>query len=139
MFAKHSPTWGKSKTLNIAKSSSQSTWFPTSHGPAPAARTSLAETRHSVQDHEDATFKRLGRNLKGPIRFTATRVIVDAEREEDGWWCTVETKGEATRTTGQPYDNEYAWLMRWNDEGKIVEVRSYFDTMLSEKVLLGQE
>lgn len=100
---------------------------------------SLAGTRHSLQDHEDATFKRLGRNLTGPIKFTATRVIVDAEREQDGWWCTVETKGEATRTTGQPYNNEYAWLMRWNDEGKIVEIRSYWDTMLSEKVLLGQE
>ncbi|KAG8411250.1 hypothetical protein J3459_016462 [Metarhizium acridum] len=103
-----------------------------------------ARTRWQGRDTASRTTKtqpskRLGRNLKGPIRFTATRVIVDAEREEDGWWCTVETKGEATRTTGQPYDNEYAWLMRWNDEGKIVEVRSYFDTMLSEKVLLGQE
>lgn len=100
---------------------------------------SLAGTRYSVKEHEDATFKRLGKKLKGPIKFIATRVIVDAEPEADGWWSTVETKGEATRTTGEPYDNEYVWLMRWNDEGKIVEIRSYFDTMLSEQVLLGPE
>ncbi|OAA43718.1 hypothetical protein NOR_04293 [Metarhizium rileyi] len=98
---------------------------------------SLAGTRYSVKDHEEATFKRLGHNLKGAIKFTVTRVIVDAEPEEDGWWCAVETRGEATRTTGEPYNNEYAWLMRWNQEGKVVEIRSYFDTMLSEKVLLG--
>ncbi|OAQ71307.1 hypothetical protein VFPPC_03628 [Pochonia chlamydosporia 170] len=100
---------------------------------------SLAGTRYTLKDHEDATFNRLGKKLKGPIKFTATRVIVDAEAEEDGWWCTVETKGEATRTTGEAYDNEYVWLMRWNDEGKIVEIRSYFDTLLSEQVLLGPD
>lgn len=36
---------------------------------------------------------------------------------------------------GKAYNNEYVWLTRWNDEGKIVEIRSYFDTMLSEEAL----
>lgn len=98
---------------------------------------SLAGSRYSVKDHEDATFNRLGKNLKGPIKFVVTRVIVDSEREQDGWWCAVEARGEAIRITGQRYDNEYAWLMRWNDEGRIDEIRSYFDTMLSERVLAG--
>ncbi|KAG5983959.1 hypothetical protein E4U55_006569 [Claviceps digitariae] len=100
---------------------------------------SLAGTRHSLQEHDEATFKRLGRKLRAPIKFVVTRVVVDAEPEADGWWCSVETRGEATRTTGEPYNNEYAWLMRWNEEGRVVEIRSYFDTMLSEQVLLGPE
>jgi ketosteroid isomerase-like protein len=100
---------------------------------------SLAGTRYSVKEHDEATFKRLGKKLQGPIKFIPTRVVVDAEAEDDGWWCVVETTGEATRITGEPYDNEYAWLMRWNGDGKIVEIRSYFDTLLSEKVLLGLE
>ncbi|KAK2612644.1 hypothetical protein QQS21_001260 [Conoideocrella luteorostrata] len=98
---------------------------------------SLAGTRHSVEEHSKATFERLGKKLQGQIQFVVTRVIVDAEPEADGWWCSVETRGVATRTTGEPYNNDYVWLMRWNDEGKVVEIRSYFDTMLSEQVLFG--
>lgn len=100
---------------------------------------SLAGTRHTVHDHNEATFARLGRKLQEPIKFTVTRVVVDAERDVDGWWCAVETRGEATRATGEPYNNEYAWLMRWNDEGKVDEIRAYFDTMLSEEVLRGPD
>ncbi|KAG5962433.1 hypothetical protein E4U58_003897 [Claviceps cyperi] len=98
---------------------------------------SLAGTRHSLKEHDEATFQRLGKKLRAPIKFAVTRVIVDAEPEPDGWWCSVETHGEATRTTGEAYNNEYLWIMRWNSEGKVVEIRSYFDTMLSEQVLLG--
>lgn len=98
---------------------------------------SLAGTRHSLQAHMDATFDRLGARLRGPIRFDVTRVVVDAQPASDGcWWACVETRGRATRrASGAPYDNEYLWLTRWNRDGKIVEVRSYFDTMLSEEVL----
>ncbi|KAG5926543.1 hypothetical protein E4U42_003165 [Claviceps africana] len=98
---------------------------------------SLAGTRHGLRAHGAATFDRLGRHLRGPIRFAVTSVVVDAEPEEDGWWCSVEARGEATRVDGRPYNNEYVWLMRWDGRGKVVEIRSYFDTMLSEQVLLG--
>ncbi|KND88356.1 hypothetical protein TOPH_06975 [Tolypocladium ophioglossoides CBS 100239] len=101
---------------------------------------SLAGTRHSLQAHADATFNRLGKKLRGPIKFTVARVHIDAEPTEDGGrWACVETVGESTRKTGEPYNNEYMWLTRWNGEGRIVEVRSYFDTMLSEEVLQGPE
>lgn len=97
---------------------------------------SLAGTRHTLQSHSDASFNRLGARLRAPIQFAVTRVIIDAEREEDGsWWACVETAGESVRKTGERYDNEYVWLTRWDKEGKIVEIRSYFDTMLAEQVL----
>ncbi|KAG5930009.1 hypothetical protein E4U53_002316 [Claviceps sorghi] len=100
---------------------------------------SLAGTRHGLRAHDEATFQRLGRKLRGPIRFAVTRVVVDAEPDDDGWWCSVEARGEATRADGEAYDNEYVWLMRWDGRGKVVEIRSYFDTMLSEQVLLGED
>lgn len=100
---------------------------------------SLIGTRTTLQAHSDATFNRLGKKLVKPIKFIVLRAIVDGERSEDGWWASVETKGEATRKNGKPYDNEYVWLTRWNDEGKMVEIRSYFDTMLSEQVLEDPE
>ena len=96
---------------------------------------SLAGTRYSIESHAEATFNRLGKKLDGPIEFSVLRAIVDSDRADDGWWSAVETRGKATRTNGEPYENEYAWLLRWNDDGRIVEIRSYFDTMLAEQVL----
>lgn len=101
---------------------------------------SLAGTRHTLQSHSDASFNRLGPRLRGAIRFVVTRVVLDAEPEADGSrWACVETTGEAVRKTGERYDNEYIWLTRWDREGTIVEIRSYFDTLLSEQVLLDPE
>ncbi|KAK7421478.1 hypothetical protein QQX98_002177 [Neonectria punicea] len=96
---------------------------------------SLVGTWHSLREHNEASFNHLGKRLVAPIKFVVTRVVVDGERAEDGWWACVEISGEATRRTGLDYNNEYVWLTRFNDQGKIVEVRSYFDTMLSEQVL----
>ncbi|KAF4977664.1 hypothetical protein FZEAL_5854 [Fusarium zealandicum] len=96
---------------------------------------SLVGTRNSIAEHCDTSFNQMRKRLVAPIKFVVTRVIVDAERREDGWWACVETRGEAMRKTGEHYNNEYVWLTRYNDEGKIVEVRSYFDTLFAEQVL----
>ncbi|EQK99433.1 hypothetical protein OCS_04854 [Ophiocordyceps sinensis CO18] len=68
-------------------------------------------------------------------RFFSDTVAPDPD--PDGrWWACVETRGQATRKpSGKPYNNEYIWLTAWSREGRIVEVRSYFDSMLSEEVL----
>ncbi|KAI5461967.1 hypothetical protein BGZ63DRAFT_403245 [Mariannaea sp. PMI_226] len=100
---------------------------------------SLAGTSYNIKDHAEKSFNRLGKRLVAPIKFVVQRVIVDAEKSEDGWWACVETKGEATRKTGADYHNEYIWLTRFNDQGRIVEIRSYFDTMLAEEVLAEPE
>ncbi|KFZ19135.1 hypothetical protein V501_00817 [Pseudogymnoascus sp. VKM F-4519 (FW-2642)] len=99
---------------------------------------SLAGTRHSLEAHEEATFHRLSKRLSTPIRITITAVIVNAEPSEDGWWASIELRGEANKTSGGVYSNENVWLTRWNDKGKIVEIRSWFDFVLTEQ-LLSQE
>lgn len=43
-----------------------------------------------------------------------------------------------TLALGQPYNNDYVWLTRWNERGQIFSVRSYHDTNLAEKVLKGE-
>jgi len=97
---------------------------------------SLAGTRHTLQAHSDATFDRLGRKLASPIKFTVGRIILDAEPEQDGSrWAMVELLGVAPRKNGEEYRNDYIWMTRWNEEGKMVELKSYFDTYLSELVL----
>ncbi|KAL2214590.1 hypothetical protein CC79DRAFT_1328491 [Sarocladium strictum] len=113
------------------------TWTITGSGHA------LAGTRHTIQDHSEASFNRLLKLLERPIRFEIVRVIVDsepAEKEEGGgWWASVEMVGYADRKTGGPYNNEYAMFVKYDDEGKIVEIRSYHDTALAETLLAEDE
>ncbi|KAJ6437189.1 hypothetical protein O9K51_10159 [Purpureocillium lavendulum] len=96
---------------------------------------SLSGTRHTLQSHSDATFNRLGQKLAEPIKFTVGRIILDAEPEADGWWAMVELLGVAPRKSGHEYRNDYVWMTRWNEDGKMAEIKSYFDTYLSELVL----
>lgn len=104
----------------------------------------LAGTRHTIEDHSKASFNRLLKLLARPIRFEVVRVVVDAEpaseEEGGGWWASLELVGYAERKkTGGTYNNEYAMFVRYDGEGRIVEVRSYHDTALTETLLEEDE
>jgi uncharacterized protein len=58
-----------------------------------------------------------------PLRFMA---------DED--YVVVEARGDMVTKTGVKYDNEYCLVFRLRD-GKIVEMREYCDSVLTEKVL----
>ena len=58
-----------------------------------------------------------------PLRFIA---------DED--YVAVEARGDMVTKTGVKYDNEYCLVFRLR-EGKIVELREYCDSVLTEKVL----
>ncbi|KAF3765560.1 hypothetical protein M406DRAFT_329457 [Cryphonectria parasitica EP155] len=91
----------------------------------------LAGTRYSLAEHSSASFTKLGKKLQKPIKFVVRSIIL----EPDTRWACVECQGFATRTNGQPYNNDYVWLTEWDANGKIFHVRSYHDTNLAEKVL----
>lgn len=47
----------------------------------------------------------------------------------DGNQAAVELKAVNTKTKdGEPFPNEYSWILGFNDEGKIITVRAYMDT-----------
>lgn len=48
----------------------------------------------------------------------------------DSEWAFVEMTNESKTKTGIEYNNTFAWATRWNDEGRIVQVRAYLDTAL---------
>ncbi|MGC1172845.1 nuclear transport factor 2 family protein [Polaromonas sp.] len=58
-----------------------------------------------------------------PLRFFA-----------DGDCVIVEARGDMTTRKGEKYDNEYCLVYRF-DEGKIVEMREYCDSVLCEQRL----
>lgn len=63
-------------------------------------------------------------------RFTSTASHIFA----DGEYVIVESQGAATTKAGEPYCNRYCLVLRMA-EGKIREVREYFDSALADAVL----
>lgn len=70
----------------------------------------------------------LGLMTKGGIEFKILAVTAEEDR------VAVECEGHSTLVTGQPYNNQYHFLFFIRD-GKIVRVKEYFDTLLTENLL----
>lgn len=65
--------------------------------------------------------------LKGGISTTVERLTAEADV------VVAQTTGTAETHDGVPYNNSYCQVMRIR-EGKIVEVKEYFDTQLTSSV-----
>jgi ketosteroid isomerase-like protein len=64
-----------------------------------------------------------------PYRNTAERIIADEEGN-----VVVLAKGEVRTKSGHDYNNDYCFVFRM-DQGKIVELREYMDSVLAERTL----
>ena len=40
---------------------------------------------------------------------------------------------------GLDFDNTYAWVLRFNEEGKVVQVRAYLDSALVQQAIVENE
>ena len=67
-------------------------------------------------------------STKGGIAFD----IVALTEEDDRVVC--EVQGASELVTGQPYNNEYAFVFTLRD-GKVCGIREYFDTKLAEETM----
>lgn len=56
----------------------------------------------------------------------------------DGNTLIVEMKGEVKTLKGGDYDNEYCWIMTFNDDMKITKLTAYYDSLLVDKTLTEQ-
>ncbi len=70
----------------------------------------------------------LARRLDGPVRSHVEEIL------EAGDTMIVRWRGESRTLWGEPYRNDYCWLLTWAD-GKVVRVIAYIDTLLLECVL----
>lgn len=46
---------------------------------------------------------------------------------------------DARSWTGQLYNQEYCWNLRWNKDRKVVQVRAYLDGVIIENGLVHNE
>lgn len=98
----------------------------------------LGGTYHSAAEFRSKTFSRLGKIMDPatPMKLKVHNIIGGGAGEE---WCTVEMKNEGKSKSGMDYNQTYGWCVKWNEEGKIVQVRAYLDSALLRDVIEANE
>ncbi|KAL1383499.1 hypothetical protein HDK64DRAFT_35936 [Phyllosticta capitalensis] len=91
----------------------------------------------SLEDFKNNTLRRLQAIMKtSPIRIKTRNVIGGGDHE----WATVELYADGVEcNNGLKFENTYAWCMRFNEEGQIVQVRAYLDSALIKQILEENE
>ena len=76
----------------------------------------------------NTAISRLKSSLDGGIQWRVKNVIVD------GTFVVLEMTSIAVAKNGQPYNNEYVWILEF--DGKMFhKVRVYFDDILVDKII----
>ena len=86
-------------------------------------RSQVSKTFHSKEQFIGEVLQPFGARFSEPFRPVNTRGVY-----ADGDTVVVLWDGEGTRLDGKPYENTYAWFMRF-DEGLVVEATAFFDSL----------
>jgi uncharacterized protein len=92
----------------------------------------LAGRYASKEAFLNATFRRLSRVMNGSVALKTNNVWVDGDT------AIVELSTSSTAKNGQPFNNQYCWVCRFEHE-TIVEVRAYLDSELVKEVIEQNE
>ena len=88
----------------------------------------LAGVYTSRIDFINSAISRLKSSLDGGIQWRINNVIID------GSFVVLEMTSKAVAKNGQPYNNQYVWILEF--DGEIFhKVRVYFDDVLVDKII----
>ncbi|KAF2475330.1 uncharacterized protein BDR25DRAFT_101890 [Lindgomyces ingoldianus] len=94
----------------------------------------------SKQRFFEDSWMRVGAVLQKPMQLSIVGVIVEPEGEGLKGKAVVELKGVGgVLKDGNEYNNEYCWVVGFNEVGKIASVRAYLDTAKLRDALDGNE
>ncbi len=107
-------------------------WTVTGH-------TILSNTWTDLTTYRSSTFAKIGPLLASP----GMKLKVSGGEEgiivSENGWAVVDLKTVDTYTkSGVLYDQHYAWHMRFDEEGRVREVKTWMDTAHFEAVLGGE-
>jgi uncharacterized protein len=102
--------------------SDEVTWTITGTGPWSKTWTGKDSVRHDL-------FRPLFAQFDGTYRNRASRFIADDDL------VVIECKGDVATKAGARYDNDYCYVCRFDDSGKLVALTEYMDTALLDRVL----
>ena len=88
----------------------------------------LAGVYTSRTDFINSAISRLKFSLDGGIQWRINNVIIE------GSFVVLEMTSKAVAKNGQPYNNQYVWILEF--DGEIFhKVRVYFDDVLVDKII----
>jgi ketosteroid isomerase-like protein len=91
-------------------------------------RSQAAKTYDSKDQFVGEVLRPFGARFSRPLRPVAVRGVY-----ADGDTVVVVWDGEGTRLDGKPYENTYAWFMRFH-EGQVVEATAFFDSIAFDEL-----
>ncbi len=89
-----------------------------------------ARTWHGKEAVRSELFRPLFAQFATKYRNTARSFIAE------GNTVVIECKGDVSTKAGNRYDNDYSYVCRFGDDGKLVALTEYMDTALAERVLV---
>lgn len=81
----------------------------------------------------NSTFRRLNRLLKEGVLIKVANIFV-----EDAT-AIVEMQALSTQKNNKPFNNEYCWIVKFNETGIITNVRAYLDSTLVKELIENNE
>jgi ketosteroid isomerase-like protein len=67
--------------------------------------------------------------MAGPPNFSILSVTAEGDR------VAVEAESHTHLADGRPYENQYHFLIRFDDDGKVLEFKEYLDTLYAFETL----
>ena len=86
-------------------------------------RSEVSKTYHSKEEFVSEVLQPFGARFSEPFRPVTVRGVF-----ADGDTVIVLRDREGTRLDGKPYENTYAWFMRFQ-EGLVVEATAFYDSI----------
>ncbi|OTA35931.1 hypothetical protein BTJ68_04164 [Hortaea werneckii EXF-2000] len=99
--------------------------FPSGDHPAAGHFTSLEAWKQGA-------LGTINQILREPLALKVVNVVGGGRDQE---WALVELEANAVCKNGMPYPQRYAWVMRFDETGIIVQVRAYLDSALVQKAV----
>ncbi|KAL5610553.1 hypothetical protein FOBRF1_006670 [Fusarium oxysporum] len=93
------------------------------------AHCKIAGHYKSIEEFQQGT-RALSSTWAGPLHLVVQNIIIEGNQ------AAVELKAVDTKIkSGDPFPNEYTWVLGFNDNSKIATVRAYMDTDLVTRVI----
>lgn len=74
-------------------------------------------------------FARMAPRMDGPITLDLSSVLVSGRE------AVVEMLAHCRQKNGEPYPQTHCWVMRYDDQGIVVEARMYMDGVLIDQTI----
>ena len=89
----------------------------------------LAGVYRSKSEFIHETFERLNKCLSGGVRLKVSNLLVQ------GNIAVVEMESISTARNGKPFNNTYCWIVEFDGEGIVRNVKAYVDSALVQNLL----